>query len=876
MAFRSPYGSPGIQIDTDVPSFVPQIADLGAMMDHYTQRRMQLAQMQEKERSDREKDLYYRGRNAAADKRNATLDLAARTKHNADTLKQVRSAPGAGPVMMFDKSGQPAMYSPEFDPGNGDEPAILPDQQPGSQSMDDVLAGFGRAPGTMPTVPPPAPEPQATVTSVPPSRTRGDFYDLSNPARDDLAERGRNMSRQQREDLDVANRALERGEAGAGPTSHNKEWADFYGRNASSRDFDAMQKDYEAQKAAQRGREPQAEVLAVQPTIAEGDFHDLRRAAPGGTMFYDENNDGDVQSLTGPNDEQVVNLPQDAYPTGAREGDRFDRNDVGEGGRKGNPFAEPTVPRATNDTVFYDEPEEDYVQALMGPNDEQVTQLPQDAFPPGAREGQRFDRNDVGEGGRKGNPFAEPLPMGPQANAFVDQIDEDEARVLQGDDPRLHDVPTDRLPPGAREGQTYRGEDVGLGAGRMNPQAQPVQASPGGSVGVTRVPPTVAEGDFHRLPEQGQNSVRGPRWIYKAPGQEPIVVDISQMRAAKEAEAQDRIGRMQQQYENELNPANRMWLAQKIAEERMMLGEGAGREMRQNYSRVENREDTQEFQAGESQKNRDARSVDTDKRLATQEKVAAMRKRKGKGGGTAAQSSGPGSAFSRLKPMEQARVESSVNTGIGMLDRQMNWNQLEGKGFDRLDLALENIRSKGKLGGAAQMEAMMNFFGYIRGGVPAKNETDEFKQVTGTLWTWLEKMGMKLGGSGWEPSDGDRTAFANSLGQLPEAQRAGLEQAIRQSQGVLHKVAIKNVGSQIEAYKSAGPAFHERAQDKINAKLRFIGMPARQWFSDSPLIPDFDADASGSGPPAPDGAGRASGTAPRGGGGLEALIRSLP
>jgi hypothetical protein len=219
----------------------------------------------------------------------------------------------------------------------------------------------------------------------------------------------------------------------------------------------------------------------------------------------------------------------------------------------------------------------------------------------------------------------------------------------------------------------------------------------------------------------------------------------------------------------------------------------------------------------------------------------------GRGGGagkTAAQSSGQGSAFAALKPNEQSRIENAANNGVKMLDSQMNWTKLEGAGFDRLNLALQNIRAKGNLGGAQQMEAMMNFFGYIRGGVPAKNETDEFKHITRTLGTTLDSLGQKVGISdlwtNFTGSDKDKAAIAK-IAELPEGQRAGLEQAIVESQKAIQGMALKNVAAQIEGYKSAGQPFHERIQDKINAKLMFIGEKPRQWFRDSPLIPDFQA-----------------------------------
>jgi len=218
------------------------------------------------------------------------------------------------------------------------------------------------------------------------------------------------------------------------------------------------------------------------------------------------------------------------------------------------------------------------------------------------------------------------------------------------------------------------------------------------------------------------------------------------------------------------------------------------------------------------------------------------------GGGIVAQSSGDGSAFSHLDPMKQAKIESAVNAKMNILDREMNWTKLEGVGFDRLDLALNNIRSKGQLAGSQQVEAMMNFFGYIRGGVPAKNETDEFKRVTGNLWTMLDYVGQAVGisnlGQSWTGSEEDKLAFQKGLGRMPSAQRAGLEQAIVESKKVIEKIAVKNISAQANAWSTAGKAFHERAQDMINSKLMFAGMQPRQWYADTPLGKTFEPKTS--------------------------------
>lgn len=339
-------------------SLAPQIADLGTMIDNFAQRRIVLAKMAEQERANREKDLYYRGRVAAQEARNRQIAENEQTRMDAAAMKEARLAPGAGPIVLH-RGGKARMFNPRFDPGAQAQAELVP------QDVDTALQGFGRIPGMAPPAPPtqpdeltdlmneaslpqdgepimaeepPAREPEARVIAVPTQRTRGALYDARNPARDDLEERSRRMYPRQQQDLDVANQALERGESGMQPTPHNKEWADFYGRNASA-DYETIQREYEAKKAAERADAgPRAEVTSIPTTIVQGAVY--RPQHDDDTMFYDENNDGLVQALIG-NDEQTIELPEDAFPPGASEGQRFAREDVGEGGRKGNPFAEP-------------------------------------------------------------------------------------------------------------------------------------------------------------------------------------------------------------------------------------------------------------------------------------------------------------------------------------------------------------------------------------------------------------------------------------------------------------------------------------------------------------------------------------------------------
>jgi hypothetical protein len=482
------------------------------------------------------------------------------------------------------------------------------------------------------------------------------------------------------------------------------------------------------------------------------------------------------------------------------------------------PAPPPEAPQG--DSVFFDAAEDGNVRALSGPDDGTMTQLPIGAFPPGAKEGDRFNASDVNMKGGMGNPFSGPIP------------------------------PTD---------------STGLRNKLLPSQSAPESSS-------TFIPAQQIRGASARMPQA--QAPQGGRWVaYDDQGNEVDSIDPSEARAAREADAMDEERQIQKQLASAPDTPEYAQVRQGLLNRSVLVRSGMSPQMQAQLQRdaatggrqgaqIASNEGIVDKKIGSTEGLAANKIASTEgmaaATLASREKLAAEANatrlatskygRGGKGGGkVTAQSSGSGSAFASLKPMEQARIENATNNGIRMLDSQMNWTKLEGAGFDRLNLALQNIRAKGDLGGAQQMEAMMNFFGYIRGGVPAKNETDEFKSITRTLGTTLDTLGQKVGlkdlWTNFTGSESDKAAIAK-IAQLPEGQRAGLEQAIVESQRAIQGMALKNITAQVEGYKSAGQPFHERIQDKINAKLRFIGEKPRQWFQDSKLIPDFEPGAA--------------------------------
>jgi hypothetical protein len=460
----------------------------------------------------------------------------------------------------------------------------------------------------------------------------------------------------------------------------------------------------------------------------------------------------------------------------------------------------------------------------------------------------------------------EPQPQVSPNTIFLDENDEGTTRALSGPDDMSHrELPIEAYPPGAKEGDRFNAEDVNLTGGKGNPFAGPVEPP---QASVLSVPPRQIQGMSAQMP-QGQTQVEktaGGKWVaVTEDGRILGEIDPGQARAARAAENAQDLRDIDVALADPSTAHNPQLASYFAIKKQALLASMSPAEIKQVYSQagkaelqgnqIASNEGMQADRIG-AQKDMNSERLDAQKEIAAGHDATKRATSKyGHGGGAGkapTMSSGQGSAFSRLKPMEQARVENAVSSGINAIDRSMNWTNLEGKGFDRLDLALKNIRDKGDLGGAPQMEAMMNFFGYIRGGVPAKNETDEFKSQTRTLGTMLDSLGQKVGvkdlWTNFTGSDADKEAIAK-IAHLPEGQRAGLEHAIVQSKEALQGMAVKNIQAEMENYKSAGQAFHERVQDRINGKMRFIGAQPRQWFADSPLIPDFNATTPGGGEP---------------------------
>jgi hypothetical protein len=666
------------------PSFVPQIANLGNIMDTMMQRRMALAEMQRKEESDRAKDAYYRGRNAIADRRAAQDRANALAKHKAEQLRAITKDPLSGPILWPDAEGNLHVVHPryeEFDLEGAPAPEPSPTGQPPVQEQAQM--------GPAPTAPPQGgtPADMAQALGIPP---------MAFGARPNMP---------------------------GVPT--------FMGRPLMLPPMASATPEGQVQLS------PEAQSLEPPP------------AAPGNNVHTD---------ITPP----------------------------------------------AGQTSFVDEVDEDTARLLSGQDEMQTEEIPARGLPPGAREGQRYMSEDVGRGGRRGSPFAEPVPTEPMPQPERQEI-----------------------PPG------------GLNLG--------------GESSLVHVPPTEVRGQ--RFEGGGEPPKRrGRRVIFDLPGEEPLIFDLSQREAAQRAEDEARLAAIDQVLgDPRIRPEEKQVLAFEKTSILMRLNKASKALLSGRIGKLEQIGATgEEARKTEGVKQEGRVQIQGMKGEQAKE-VAMIRARKGRGGkgggmgrlGKWAEMSG--SAFQALfavNPREANRLQGRVETTIQNDLRNMNWNMLEGKGIDRLDMAMRTIQA----GGTGEFEAMMNFFGYIRGGVPAENETREWHRMTDNSLRWLDKWGQKMGigsvgtlifGKDTYVDDNGTLQFVDEkrkeelrskVSGLTPGHHEEMVEAIKAAQDGIRYFAKKGIDS-IVSHFSLSPwatrAHKELAQGKIDQLRVFASLPEK-------------------------------------------------
>jgi len=684
MAGGAPVASP--------PSFVPSITSLSGMMDAMLQKRMAIANMERQQQladqqaqANANKDTYYRGRLAAQDRRDSTAAKAARVRSNIEQQNLFRKSPGAGTFTYTD-------------PDTGEVHAVQP-----------MLEG---------AEPPVAQEPQLNVPPLigaGPMRLREPFAG-SPPAEQ------------------------------APPTPPQGGVFTMMGKPVVPPAFTAM--------SMGPGGQPQPD-----------------------RMFVDEVSDGEARVIPETQGEpgDVQTLPQMALPEGAREGQRFQAADVNLRGGYGNPHAAPP-----QRSVFVDEMDDGTARVLTGDQEMDLRQLPAEALPEGAREGQRFSEADVNLRGGKGNPFAEPLP--PNQTPPVQRQEMPETLDLAG------------------------------------PRADSVQ-----------VPPPVVRGDVHQ-------QAPGRRWVAKLPNGERWMVDVDQMEREKAAESRALAENMTRAIDDPNTPPE---AKKELIVRRALIVSGlpakAGSEMYQQTGKLASI-DAQGQNAIDLEGERQGGRVELE---VQKQKGRIDLKRTPKAGGGGAK----GSNVSGTGDNPWARLNYKERNPTGMrLAReqrdwatQHGWTKLLSTNPGRLEWALANIKSSD---GAAQVEAMQNLFGAARGGTPVKNETDEFYKGTRSLKNMLDSAGaaINMPQLGTKLANGQMPSFSKeNYSALPPDRRQSIEHAINSTAIALIGWGQRDLATLKTKWNSEPVEYRYKATDLINELGAHLGMDPKQWWTDVPL-----------------------------------------
>ena len=667
----SPYGIPSLQGATvEPPSFEPQIASLGQMIDTFTKRRIQMAQEEERNQAaqdevdrkmawDQEKEAYGRRKQDIAEKK---VDQDAQYKRmvaNQQEHKRAHVEIGAG-----------------RDPGT----SIFFDETTGAPVKAQWRYQGGQPVPAPPPTPEAPPEPQAAPPPQPEQSPQGQPV----------------------------------------PTMMGKP--------------------------------------VMPPTVGQGPG---RLPAP----VASASPDGQVQA---PNDQELEALMAKAQQP-----------------QEPQPQAPP--PQQNPNTVFLDENDEGTTRALTQ-NDTQHQELPIEAFPPGAHEGQRFNAEDVNLTGGKGNPFAEPVPMPAQGGA-------------QLSNERLENSPTSTS---------------------------------------TFVPGRNIQGMSAQMPQPKVEQTASGKWVaVSEDGRIMGEVDPAQARSAHLDEVKQQVAAIDEQLTSGADPRLVPHLAGMKA---ALLAQLSPADRHQMLSQVSNE--------GMQDQRLAATSANLDKTLASKEKIAAetldnritIVKMKHKGGGATLGGikipQGDDGAFISI-PTNNKGIPQPNNLLKEVTTDWRSWASDQGiqkqlLGLRRLALAENNIDANGPNSGVLNMEAAFNYLGFLRGGVPVQNETNE---MIDHRRTWADKLHGLFARAGIgeliakvEKGDHLTEEEANRARNVMSAEeQARIREGITESKRVMQVQVAQTLKPFVMKYADLnGPGaqiLRQGAVSQANAELESVGLP---------------------------------------------------
>jgi hypothetical protein len=438
-------------------------------------------------------------------------------------------------------------------------------------------------------------------------------------------------------------------------------------------------------------------------------------------------------------------------------------------------------------SVFLDETDDGQARALMGPQETQVKNLPLDAFPEGAKEGQRFNADDVNMTGGKGNPFASALPGQP--------------------------------PP--------------------EPQQQPPGPAPRSSS--MMVPGQQIRGMSAQMPQD-----QGGVWEGDIPGMGHVSIDPAEARAAHLDDVKQKVQQAEAMMSDPTTPREMIPL---LARERVTMLAQLDPQDRRLLLGQTGAMDLDTQKGGRQQEMQDdrlsAQKDIADSRNATAIKAAEMRKKGGKGGGSARSgdpTAGADNPWAKL-PYKQRNSEGNrIDRETRDWATQQGWTKLLGSNLGRVEWASKNIHQEGEYAGGAHMAAMFNIFGAERNGVPVENETKQFFNATRSLRTMLDDLGPSIGlpQLGTRLANGELTGpeaekYKGAVSSMPTDRRIAIEKMVSNAGEALTAYGVQRLKNLRVKYDNEPLANRYKITADLNSLAGHLGLEPRQWWKDVPL-----------------------------------------
>ena len=326
------------------------------------------------------------------------------------------------------------------------------------------------------------------------------------------------------------------------------------------------------------------------------------------------------------------------------------------------------------------------------------------------------------------------------------------------------------------------------------------------------------------------------------PGQEPLEIDQGQARSDAEAQSMRKQADIDKAI-NAIDPNDKSKAGTLYALNQMKASEMAMFPPKEQalFARSALESDKRASIEGVATGHDQSREAIAQGKNDTALKIAEMRRKKGGTGfplvaGSAGDIDSAFVKYANRDPLKAERMADMVDRQTERALNQMNWKKLEGTGIDRLAMAQKNMQA----GGAGEFEAMQNFMGYIRGGVPAKNETVEWHHMTDTAITKMDNIGKFLGlgmiGTLWsqtDMSDQEKEMLKSKYTGLPPAQKKELLEAISSAQQGLAEFSNKATDSLGAQFDGRSPMEKSLVQGKIDMLRSYAKLPSKKYFGQS-------------------------------------------